>query len=216
MRIIIARSFLSSSSLSFFLREARAIDVRIKRNETRTVFEPFVHFFAFEKCAHVQIIAHRPRFRDRERDKPSGCVRSRASFQSLAFLLRFLSLGWGSFLEKKRDKKQLLSLKIKTKKILTSQTQTSFLLKAQQRIQQPTTSGRRRQLLGMAHRGRERAKGPGVERELRHRNHRGRRHVQLVGEPGELLRRGVIEKREIYDRCDRGGVIGTSRGRGRG
>ena len=25
----------------------------------------------------------------------------------------------------------------------------------------------------MAHRGRERAKGPGVERELRHRNHRG-------------------------------------------
>ena len=90
MRIIIARSFLSSS-LSFFLREARAIDVRIKRNETRTVFEPFVHFFAFEKCAHVQIIAHRPRFRDRERDKPSGCVRSRASFQSLAFLLRFLS-----------------------------------------------------------------------------------------------------------------------------
>jgi hypothetical protein len=215
MRIIIARSFLSSS-LSFFLREARAIDVRIKRNETRTVFEPFVHFFAFKKCSHVQIIAHRPRFRDRERDKPSGCVRSRASFQSLAFLLRFLSSWGGSFLEKKRDKKQLLSLKIKTKKILTSQTQTSFLLKAQQRIQQPTTSGRRRQLLGMAHRGRERAKGPGVERELRHRNHRGRRHVQLVGEPGELLRRGVIEKREIYDRCDRGGVTGTSRGRGRG
>ena len=212
---IIACSFLSSS-LSFFLREARAIDVRIKRNETRTVFEPFVHFFAFEKCSHVQIIAHRPRFRDRERDKPSGCVRSRASFQSLAFLLRFLSSWGGSFLEKKRDKKQLLSLKIKTKKILTSQTQTSFLLKAQQRIQQPTTSGRRRQLLGMAHRGRERAKGPGVERELRHRNHRGRRHVQLVGEPGELLCRGVIEKREIYDRCDRGGVIGTSRGRGRG
>ena len=214
MRIIIARSFLSSS-LSFFLREARAIDVRIKRNETRTVFEPFVHFFAFEKCSHVQIIAHRPRFRDRERDKPSGCVRSRASLQSLAFLLRFLSLGWGSFLEEKRDKKQL-SHKNKNKKILTSQTQTSFLLKAQQRIQQPTTSGRRRQLLGMAHRGRERAKGPGVERELRHRNNRGRRHVQLVGEPGELLRRGVIEKREIYDRCDRGGVIGTSRGRGRG
>ena len=212
---IIACSFLSSS-LSFFLREARAIDVRIKRNETRTVFEPFVHFFAFEKCSHVQITAHRPRFRDKERDKPSGCVRSRASFQSLAFLLRFLSSWGGSFLEKKRDKKQLLSLKIKTKKILTSQTQTSFLLKAQQRIQQPTTSGRRRQLLGMAHRGRERAKGPGVERELRHRNHRGRRHVQLVGEPGELLRRGVIEKREIYDRCDRGGVIGTSRGRGRG
>ena len=215
MRIIIARSFLSSS-LSFFLREARAIDVRIKRNETRTVFEPFVHFFAFEKCSRVQICSHRPRFRDRERDKPSGCVRSRASFQSLAFLLRFLSSWGGSFLEKKRDKKQLLSLKIKIKKILTSQTQTSFLLKAQQRIQQPTTSGRRRQLLGMAHRGRERAKGPGVERELRHRNHRGRRHVQLVGEPGELLRRGVIEKREIYDRCDRGGVIGTSRGRGRG
>ena len=209
---IIACSFLSS----FFLREARAIDVRIKKNETRTVFEPFVHFFAFEKCSHVRICSHRPRFRDRERTKPSGCVRSRASFQSLAFLLRFLSSLGGSFLEKKRDKKQLLSLKIKTKKILTSQTQTSFLLKAQQRIQQPTTSGRRRQLLGMAHRGRERAKGPGVERELRHRNHRGRRHVQLVGEPGELLRRGVIEKREIYDRCDRGGVIGTSRGRGRG
>ena len=164
----------------------------------------------------MQIIAHRPRFRDRERDKPSGCVRSRASFQSLAFLLRFLSSWGGSFLEKKRDKKQLLLLKIKTKKILTSQTQTSFLLKAQQRIQQPTTSGRRRQLLGMAHRGRERAKGPGVERELRHRNHRGRRQVQLVGEPGELLCRGVIEKREIYDRCDRGGVIGTSRGRVRG
>ena len=205
-----------SHHLSFFLRKARAIDVRIKKNETRTVFEPFVHFFAFEKCCRVQICSHRPRFRDRERDKPSGCVRSRASFQSLAFLLRFLSSWGGSFLEKKRDKKQLLSLKIKTKKILTSQTQTSFLLKAQQRIQQPTTSGRRRQLLGMAHRGRERAKGPGVERELRHRNHRGRRHVQLVGEPGELLRRGVIEKREIYDRCDRGGVIGTSRGRGRG
>jgi hypothetical protein len=107
MRIIIARSFLSSSSLSFFLREARAIDVRIKRNETRTVFEPFVHFFAFEKCSHVQIIAHRPRFRDRERDKPSGCVRSRASFQSLAFVLRFLSLGWSSFLEKKRDEKNI-------------------------------------------------------------------------------------------------------------
>ena len=211
---IIACSFLSSS-LSFFLREARAIDVRIKRNETRTVFEPFVHFFAFEKCSHVQIIAHRPRFRDRERDKPSGCVRSRASFQSLAFLLRFLSLGWGSFLEKKRDKKQL-SHKNKNKKNIDISQRTSFLLKAQQRIQQPTTSGRRRQLLGMAHRGRERAKGPGVERELRHRNHRGRRHVQLVGEPGELLRRGVIEKREIYDRCDRGGVIGTSRGRGRG
>ena len=164
----------------------------------------------------MQICSHRPRFRDRERDKPSGCVRSRASFQSLAFLLRFLSSWGGSFLEKKRDKKQLLSLKIKTKKILTSQTQTSFLLKARQRIQQPTTSGRRRQLLGMAHRGRERAKGPGVERELRHGNHRGRRHVQLVGEPAELLRRGVIEKREIYDRCDRGGVTGTSRGRGRG
>lgn len=142
------------------------------------------------------------------------------AFARIVSITRFLAsfsffLG-GSFLEKKRDKKQLLSLKIKTKKILTSQTQTSFLLKAQQRIQQPTTSGRRRQLLGMAHRGRERAKGPGVERELRHRNHRGRRHVQLVGEPGELLRRGVIEKREIYDRCDRGGVIGTSRGRGRG
>ena len=125
---IIACSFLSSS-LSFFLREARAIDVRIKRNETRTVFEPFVHFFAFEKCCRVQICSHRPRFRDRERDKPSGCVRSRASFQSLAFLLRFLSSWGGSFLEKKRDKKQLLSLKIKTKKILTSQTQTSFFLK---------------------------------------------------------------------------------------
>ena len=211
---IIACSFLSSS-LSFFLREARAIDVRIKRNETRTVFEPFVHFFAFKKCSHVQIIAHRPRFRDRERDKPSRCVRSRASFQSLAFLLRFLSLGWAAS-SRKNETKSSFHIKIKTKKILTSQTQTSFLLKAQQRIQQPTTSGRRRQLLGMAHRGRERAKGPGVERELRHRNHRGRRHVQLVGEPGELLRRGVIEKREIYDRCDRGGVIGTSRGRGRG
>ena len=214
MRIIIARSFLSSS-LSFFLREARAIDVRIKRNETRTVFEPFVHFFAFEKCSHVQITAHRPHFRDKERDKPSGCVRSRASLQSLAFLLRFLSLGWAAS-SRKNETKSSFHIKIKTKKILTSQTQTSFLLKAQQRIQQPTTSGRRRQLLGMAHRGRERAKGPGVERELRHRNHRGRRHVQLVGEPGELLRRGVIEKREIYDRCDRGGVIGTSRGRGRG
>ena len=214
MRIIIARSFLSSS-LSFFLREARAIDVRIKRNETRTVFEPFVHFFAFEKCSHVQIIAHRPRFLDRERDKPSGCVRSRASFQSLAFVLRFLS-SWVAASSRKNETKSSFHIKIKTKKILTSQTQTSFLLKAQQRIQQPTTSGRRRQLLGMAHRGRERAKGPGVERELRHRNHRGRRHVQLVGEPGELLRRGVIEKREIYDRCDRGGVIGTSRGRGRG
>ena len=163
----------------------------------------------------MQIIAHRPRFRDRERDKPSGCVRSRASFQSLAFLLRFLSLGWAAS-SRKNETKSSFHIKIKTKKILTSQTQTSFLLKAQQRIQQPTTSGRRRQLLGMAHRGRERAKGPGVERELRHRNHRGRRHVQLVGEPGELLRRGVIEKREIYDRCDRGGVIGTSRGRGRG
>ena len=210
---IIACSFLSSS-LSFFLREARAIDVRIKRNETRTVFEPFVHFFAFEKCSHVQIIAHRPRFRDRERDKPSGCVRSRASLQSLAFFVFFLLGGAAS--SRKNETKSSFHIKIKTKKILTSQTQTSFLLKAQQRIQQPTTSGRRRQLLGMAHRGRERAKGPGVERELRHRNHRGRRHVQLVGEPGELLRRGVIEKREIYDRCDRGGVIGTSRGRGRG
>ena len=63
---------------------------------------------------------------------------------------------------------------------------------------------------------RDRRGVPGVERELRHGNHRGRRHVQLVGEPGELLRRGVIEKREIYDRCDRGGVTGTSRGRGRG
>lgn len=118
-----------SHHLSFFLRKARAIDVRIKKNETRTVFEPFVHFFAFEKCSRVQICSHRPRFRDRERDKPSGCVRSRASFQSLAFLLRFLSSWGGSFLEKKRDKKQLLSLKIKTKKILTSQTQTSFFLK---------------------------------------------------------------------------------------
>ena len=128
MRIIIARSFLSSS-LSFFLREARAIDVRIKRNETRTVFEPFVHFFAFKKCSHVQIIAHRPRFRDRERDKPSGCVRSRASFQSLAFLLRFLSSWGGSFLEKKRDKKQLLSLKIKTKKNIDIPNTNFFLIK---------------------------------------------------------------------------------------
>ena len=128
MRIIIARSFLSSS-LSFFLREARAIDVRIKRNETRTVFEPFVHFFAFEKCSHVQIIAHRPRFRDRERDKPSGCVRSRASFQSLAFVLRFLSLGWGgSFLEKKRDEKQL-SHKNKNKKNIDIPNTNFFLIK---------------------------------------------------------------------------------------
>ena len=128
MRIIIARSFLSSSSLSFFLREARAIDVRIKRNETRTVFEPFVHFFAFEKCSHVQIIAHRPRFRDRERDKPSGCVRSRASFQSLAFVLRFLSLGWSSFLEKKRDEKQL-SHKNKNKKNIDIPNTNFFLIK---------------------------------------------------------------------------------------
>jgi hypothetical protein len=125
MRIIIARSFLSSSSLSFFLREARAIDVRIKRNETRTVFEPFVHFFAFEKCSHVQIIAHRPRFRDRERDKPSGCVRSRASFQSLAF---FLSGGGGSFLEKKRDEKQL-SHKNKNKKNIDIPNTNFFLIK---------------------------------------------------------------------------------------
>jgi hypothetical protein len=124
MRIIIARSFLSSS-LSFFLREARAIDVRIKRNETRTVFEPFVHFFAFEKCSHVQIIAHRPRFRDRERDKPSGCVRSRASFQSLAF---FLSGGGGSFLEKKRDEKQL-SHKNKNKKNIDIPNANFFLIK---------------------------------------------------------------------------------------
>ena len=141
------------------------------------------------------------------------------AFARIVSITRFLasfSFSWvSSVLEKKRDKKQL-SHKNKNKKNIDIPTQTSFLLKAQQRIQQPTTSGRRRQLLGMAHRGRERAKGPGVERELRHGNHRGRRHVQLVGEPGELLRRGVIEKREIYDRCDRGGVTGTSRGRGRG
>ena len=139
------------------------------------------------------------------------CVRAHRFNRSLSF-----SRVGGAASSRKNETKSSFHIKIKTKKILTSQTQTSFLLKAQQRIQQPTTSGRRRQLLGMAHRGRERAKGPGVERELRHRNHRGRRHVQLVGEPGELLRRGVIEKREIYDRCDRGGVIGTSRGRGRG
>ena len=142
------------------------------------------------------------------------------AFARIVSITRFLaSFSFSRVGQRPREKNETKSsfhIKIKTKKILTSQTQTSFLLKAQQRIQQPTTSGRRRQLLGMAHRGRERAKGPGVERELRHRNHRGRRHVQLVGEPGELLRRGVIEKREIYDRCDRGGVIGTSRGRGRG
>ena len=138
-----------------------------------------------------------------------------ARIVSLAFLLRFLSLRWQLPREKTRQKAAAFT-KNKNKKNIDISQRTSFLLKAQQRIQQPTTSGRRRQLLGMAHRGRERAKGPGVERELRHRNHRGRRHVQLVGEPGELLRRGVIEKREIYDRCDRGGVIGTSRGRGRG
>ena len=142
------------------------------------------------------------------------CVRAHRFNRSLSCFVFFLS-GGGAASSRKNETKSSFHIKIKTKKILTSQTQTSFLLKAQQRIQQPTTSGRR-QLLGMAHRGRERAKGPGVERELRHRNHRGRRHVQLVGEPGELLRRGVIEKREIYDRCDRGGVIGTSRGRGRG
>jgi len=143
------------------------------------------------------------------------CVRAHRFNRSLSCFVFFLS-GGGAASSRKNETKSSFHIKIKTKKILTSQTQTSFLLKAQQRIQQPTTSGRRRQLLGMAHRGRERAKGPGVERELRHRNHRGRRHVQLVSEPGELLRRGVIEKREIYDRCDRGGVIGTSRGRGRG
>jgi|TARA_B110000483_G_scaffold87622_1_gene108145 hypothetical protein len=45
------------------------------------------------------------------------------------FLASFSFFLGGSFLEKKRDKKQLLSLKIKTKKILTSQTQTSFFFK---------------------------------------------------------------------------------------
>jgi len=100
-----------SHHLSFFLRKARAIDVRIKKNETRTVFEPFVHFFAFEKCFCVRICSHRPRFRDRERTKPAGCVRSRASFQSLAFLLRFLSSWVAASSRKNETKSVLLSLK---------------------------------------------------------------------------------------------------------
>ena len=126
---IIACSFLSSS-LSFFLREARAIDVRIKRNETRTVFEPFVHFFAFEKCCRVQICSHRPRFRDRERDKPSGCVRSRASFQSLAFLLRFLS-SWvaASSPREKTRQKAAAFIKNKNKKNIDIPNTNFFLIK---------------------------------------------------------------------------------------
>ena len=91
------------------------------------------------------------------------------AFARIVSIARFrasFSFSWVAASSRKNETKSSSHIKIKTKKILTSQTQTSFLLKAQQRIQQPTTSGRRRQLLGMAHRGRERAKGPGVEREF--------------------------------------------------